>query len=141
MAKSTKFSKENQPKERKARGKSERTKLLEAFKREGRTEEGFYQVMVEQAFTSEDNFARGEVFKRLYPVAKATLPPCEFKFNAKGTAAQKANDILSAISTGDLPADVGLSLITAMASVIKIEEVTELEERIKALEEVTNEQI
>lgn len=141
MAKNTKFSKENQPKERKARGKAERTKLIEAFKREGKTEEGFYQVMVEAAFNSEDNFARGEVFKRLYPIAKPTLPPCEFNFDPTGTPAQKANDILSAISKGEIPADVGLSLITAMASVMKIEEVTELEERIKALEDSTNEQI
>ena len=140
MAENTKFSKDYQPKERKARGKAERTKLLEAFKREGKTEEGFYQEMVKMAFDGEDNFARAEVFKRLYPIAKPTLPPCEFNFNPNGTPADKANDILSAISNGELPADVGLALITSMASVMKIEEVTELEERIKALEDATDEQ-
>lgn len=136
MAKETKFSKDNQPKNR--RGKSERTKLLEAFRKEGKTEEGFYQKMVELAFSSEDNFARSEVFKRLYPIAKPTLPLCEFEFNPKGTPTEKATDILNAISNRDIPADVGLSLISAMASVLKIEEVTEIKDRLDKLEGLMN---
>ncbi len=138
MAKSTKFSKENQPKERKARGKAERTKLLEAFKREGKTEEGFYQIMVEMAFNGEDNFARAEVFKRLYPIAKPTMPPCEFEFNPNGTPAEKANDIMNAVSNGEIPADIGLSLMSAMASMLKIEEVTEIKDRLAKIEEALN---
>lgn len=138
MAKSTRFSKENQPKERKARGKAERTKLLEAFKREGKTEEGFYQVMVEKAFNGEDNFARAEVFKRLYPIAKPTMPPCEFEFNPNGTPAEKANDIMNAVSNGEIPADIGLSLMSAMASMLKIEEVTEIKDRLAKIEEALN---
>lgn len=136
MANETKFSKDNQPKNR--RGKSERTKLLEAFKKEGKTEEGFYQKMVELAFNSEDNFARSEVFKRIYPVTKAIMPTSEWKFPAKGTPLEKADAIYKAISEGNLPPDVGLSLISSLTNLIKIEEVTEIKDRLDKIEEALN---
>lgn len=126
------FSKENQPQNR--RGKSERTKLLEAFARKNKKPEDFYDNMVDLAFNAEDNFARSEVFKRMYPIAKPTLPTSEWEYPSKGTALQKADSIYKAISNGDLPADVGLALITALTNIIKIEEVTELKDRIDRLE-------
>ena len=133
MANETKFSKDNQPKNR--RGKSERTKLLEAFKKEGKTEEGFYQKMVELAFNSEDNFARSEVFKRIYPVTKAIMPTSEWEFPIKGTPLEKADAIYNAISKGKLPPDVGLSLISSLTNLIKIEEVTEIKRDLEEIKE------
>lgn len=132
MSNKGQFSKENQPRNR--RGKSERTKLLEAFERKNKTPEQFYDNMVELAFDSEDNFARSEVFKRMYPVAKATMPESEWEYPVTGTPLQKADAIYKAISDGDLAPDVGLALISALTNLIKIQEVTDLEDRIKQLE-------
>ena len=136
MSEKGKFSKDNQPQNR--RGKSERTKLLEAFKRKQRNPEDFYDSMVELAFTSEDNFARGEVFKRMYPIAKSVMPTGEWEYPSSGTALQKADAIYKAISEGDLPADVGLSLISALTNLVKIEENTELKDRLDKIEEALN---
>ncbi|AUR86904.1 hypothetical protein NVP1091O_01, partial [Vibrio phage 1.091.O._10N.286.52.B12] len=132
MSEKGKFSKDNQPQNR--RGKSERTKLLEAFKRKQRNPEDFYDSMVDLAFTSEDNFARSEVFKRMYPIAKSVMPTCEWEYPSSGTALQKADAIYKAISEGDLPADVGLALISALTNLIKIEETTELKDRLSEIE-------
>ena len=42
---------------------------------------------------------------------------------------------MNAISNAELPADIGLSLISAMASVLKIEEVTEIKKEIEQIKE------
>lgn len=133
------FTKENQPKNRRARGKAERTKLIEAMKRAGETEESFYDQLITRAFNPEDSFAAKEVLTRLYPIPKATMPTSEWNFPADGTALDKANSILIAISKGEIAPDVGHSLISALTSLIKIQEVTELEDRIKALEDSCDE--
>lgn len=130
------FGKDKQPKNR--RGKAERTKILEAMARQSKTEEEFYDYLVTRAFNPEDNFGAPELLKRLYPIPKATLPLCEFNFNPEGTPAQKATDILNAVSNGEIPADIGLSLISSMASVLKIEEVTEFKDRLDKIEEALN---
>lgn len=128
------FSADNQPANRRARGKAERTKLLEALKRSGNTEEGFYDLLIERAFNPEDTFAAREVLIRLHPVPKATLPKTEFDFDPTSSPSEQAAQIMEAVSVGDMPADIGVSLINAMASVMKIREIDELEQRIKALE-------
>ncbi len=137
MAKETRFSKDNQPKNR--RGKSERTKLLEAFKRKNKKPEDFYDSMVDLAFSSEDNFARSEVFKRMYPVAKATMPTSEWEFPVDGTPLEKASAIYMAISNGDLAPDIGLALISSLTNLVKIEEVTEIRDRLDVLERLNDE--
>lgn len=135
MAKSsTSFSSENQPAKRKGRGRAERTKLLEAFKKVGKTEEGFYEHLVERAFNPEDTFAAKEVLTRLFPADKSTMPCVEFEFDETKSPKEKADQILKAASRGELPPDVAMMFIGAITSSLKIEEVTELKDRIEKLE-------
>ena len=134
----TQFSKDKQPTKR--RGKSERTKLNEALKRQGKNEDGFYDMLVTRAFDPEDSFAAKEILTRIYPVPKAVLPPMNFAFNENGTLSQQATDIMLASSQGGIPPDVAGIYIGAISNMIKIRELTEFEERIKTLEAAADEQ-
>ena len=128
------FSSENQPKNRKGRGPSERTKILEAMKRKGITEDGFYDLLVERSLSPDDSFALKELLSRFSPLKKSVMPDVEFEFNKEGTPVQQVSQLLDAISQSKVPPDVGVMLITAIKNAIDIEVNTELKERIEKLE-------
>ena len=138
MGKETRFSGDNQPNRR--RGKSERTKILESMKRVGKTEEGFYDLLVERAHNVEDQFSYAELLKRLSPIQKSVMPIYQFELNTKLDHHQQAQQVISAISSGEIPADVGSMLIGSITNMLKIKEVTDFENRLKALEESQNDQ-
>jgi len=126
------FGKDKQPVKR--RGKAERTKIIEAMARQSKTEEDFYDYLVTRAFNPEDNFGAPELLKRLYPIPKATLPMVEFDFDEKASLSVQASQIMKASSSGKIAPDVAGTFIASIASMLKITEITDLEERIKALE-------
>lgn len=137
MAKTkTSFNSENQPKQRKARGKSERTKILDSFKRLSRTEEEFYDLLTEKAFNPEDQFSFKELLNRMSPIPKAVAPVYKFELPKSAKPHEKADYILTAIADGELPSDVGNVCIQAIKAMIDIEEYTDLKERIIKLEEM-----
>ena len=138
MAKSsTSFDKDTDHAGRKPRGKSERTKILEAMKSAEKTEEGFYQLLVTKAHDPEDNFAFKELLSRLSPVPKAVNPLYEFPFDVDGSPHKQALQIIDAIATGKLPSDVGNIIITSISSMLNIQEKTDFEERLKAIEDAS----
>jgi len=128
------FSSTNQPKDRKGRGKSKRTKLIEAMERAGETEEGFYDLLIRKAFNPDDDFAMKEVLNRMYPMKKAVAPSIEFDFDEKQSLAVLSENIMKATAVGDIPPDISKMMMDNVSSMIKIKEVTELEERIESLE-------
>ncbi len=137
MAKSsTSFDKDTDHSNRKVRGKSERTKILEAMKRDGKTEDDFYDLLVTRAANLEDNFTFKELLTRLSPVPKAVNPLYEFPFDIKGSPHEQALQIIDAISDAKIPSDVGNIIITSISSMLKIQEVTDIDERLKAIEEI-----
>ena len=136
MSKETRFSKENQPK--RGRGKSDRTKILEAMKRQGKSEDGFFDLMVERAHDPEDTFAFKEMLSRLAPIPKATLPLVKFDFDKNAKPHEKADQVITAIADGVMPPDIATILITSIKAMIDIEEGTELKERIEKLEAALN---
>jgi hypothetical protein len=138
MAKSsTSFNKESQPNERKPRGKSERTKILESFGRLSKTENEFYDLLTVKAFDPEDNFSFKELLVRMSPVPKAVNPLYEFTFDIEGSPHKQALQIIDAISDGKLPSDVGNIIITSISSMLNIQEKTDFEERLKAIEDAS----
>ena len=140
-SKSTKFSSEQQPKNRKVRGKAERTKLLEALKRKGKSEDSFYDEMLDRAFNKEDPASPAlikEVISRLYPTSKATLPVVEFEFDETGTAAQRAGQILKAASEGIIPPDVANTFIAAISNTLKIDEMSDLRADVEEIKAILN---
>lgn len=135
MAKSkTSFDTDKQPTKRKPRGKSERTKILEAMKRQAKTEDGFYDELITRAFNPEDNFTFKEVLSRMSPIPKAVSPIYKFEFDEKALPHTKACQILKAMADGDLPSDIGAMFINGIQSMLKIKEVTDIDERLKAME-------
>ena len=142
-------------KEMPSRGKGAKTLILDAMRERAvleltedstkeDAEKAYFGFLAEAAFNPTpdtavvSNTCLATLSKKGWPDMKATLPLCEFNFNPEGTPTQKATDILNAVSNGEIPADIGLSLISAMASVLKIEEVTEIKERLDKIEEALN---
>ena len=132
----TSFNKKNQP--NKGRGKSERTKILEAMVRAGETEEGFYDLLMTKAFNPEDNFTFKELLNRISPIPKAVSPIYKFNLPEDAKPHVKADYILIAMANGDLPSDIGNICIQAIKAMIDIEEYTDLKERIEKLEATLN---
>lgn len=132
---STTFGKKKQPSKR--RGKSERTKILEAMARAGKTEEGFYDELVTRAGNPDDNFTFKELMSRLSPIPKAVAPTIEFDIDENSTISQKAEQIIIGISKGRIPPDLGNQLIVSMSSLMNIKEKTEFEDRLKAIEDAS----
>jgi hypothetical protein len=119
----------------KGRGKSDRTKILDAMKRKGKTEAGFYDLLIEKAFNVEDNFTFNELLKRLSPIAKSVAPMIEFNFPEKAVPHKQAIAVMKAISDGKIPPDMGTLFIASIQSMLKIQEVTDIDERLKKMEE------
>ena len=130
----TSFTSENQPESRNSRGKSPKTKILEALKRLAKTEDEFWDLLVMRALDPEDNIALKEVLARLSPAKKATMPKIEFEFDANATPSIQASQILAAASDGIIPPDIAQIFISSIASMMKIEEVTEIANRLTAIE-------
>lgn len=128
----TSFSKDNQP--RRGRGKSERTKILESFRRLSRTEEEFYDLLTEKAFNPEDQFSFKELLSRMSPIPKAVAPFVKFDFDAKANLHEQSGQVLEAIAKGELPPDIGGSILAGISSMVKVKEVTDIDERLKAME-------
>lgn len=133
--KGTQFSSENQPETANRRGKSPKTKILEALKRSAKTEDQFWDLLVMRALDPEDNIALKEVLARLSPTKKATMPKIEFEFDANATPSIQASQILAAASDGIIPPDIAQIFISSIASMMKIEEVTELSRRLREIEQ------
>ncbi len=135
MAKTkTSFNSDNQPKQRKPRGKSERTKILESFKRLSRTEDEFYDLLTDKAFNPEDQFSFKELLSRLSPIPKAVAPLINFTFDKEGSIGQQSAQIVDAIAKGEIPPDLGNLLMGSMQAMYKIKELSEFAEKLDQLE-------
>ena len=129
------FTEDYQPK---TRGKSVRTKFLEALKVEGKSEDGFYQLCVKRAFDPDDNFAFKEVLSRLSPLAKAVAPTINFDFPDNAKPHVQAEAVMKGIAEGIIPPDLGAQFISSIKAMVDIEENTDLKERIEKLEALLN---
>lgn len=134
----SKFTSDNQPKNRKGRGKSERTKFLDALKARGHSEDDFYELLIDQAMDEKSPMAMNEILRRVSPIPKAVAPSIEFDLDKKAKPHVKAGQILDAISNGEIPPDIGATLISSIKAFVDIEEFTELKRRIEKLEAVLN---
>ena len=135
------------------RGRDKRTLILEAIKEAAllglsdgstreQTEKAVFSHMAKVAFSpsGENQVAQSGtcltlLMKKGWADLKPQDPLIEFEFDSGGTPLQKANQLMSAISNGCIPPYTGLSLINAMAAVMKIEEVTEIRQEIDRIKE------
>lgn len=124
---------------RTSRGLSDRTKILNAMKRAGKTENGFYDFLVSRALDVDDNFALKEVLARISPLKKAVMPSVEFDFDVNTSPASQVSQLLDAASKGEIPPDIASTFIQSVKAAVDIEEATDLKERIESLEKLLNE--
>lgn len=152
--KDTKFSSDNQPekKKRKPRGEGYRTKLIKALKAEGQSEEDFYRYCVQVAMGTRTGSRGGvlknqkpdtqmlkEIFKKIYPDQKSTLPVYNFYFPEEGSLLEQAQSIVMAMGSGEIPIDAGKVMLDSINICGSIEEKQDLVDRIEALEKLLNE--
>lgn len=155
MARAGTFSSDNQPANRKPRGKDKRTLLLESLMAvvnvdedgeykevvadKDEAEKLFNMQLVKRALTVKDPASAQlmkEMLERLYPTSKATLPAIEFPFREDGSASDKIEDVQKAVANGTLPVDMGNTMVNMIVAGIKVFEVTELAERLARIEEM-----
>lgn len=129
------FTSENQPENKGRSSGWFRKKLIDSLKRQGMTEEGFIDLLVEKAITDGGVFL-SELMKRYSPQHKQTYEPTPFDFDPAWTHLQKADAIMLAMSTGAMPPDVGHTIIEGIKKMLEIEEVTELAKRLEAIEKL-----
>lgn len=151
MAKSgTTFGKDSQPSNR--RGKGKQTLILEAIKEasvlglkgessKDDTEKAVFRFMAEAAFNPTadtapmSSFCLGQLMKKGWPDVKSVMPCVEFDFDENAEPAVQASQVMKAASDGLIPPDIANTFVSSIASMLKIEEVTELQKRLEAIEE------
>ncbi len=80
-----------------------------------------------------------EFMKRTFPPLKPTGEAVKFNFPLDGTATERTASVLKAVSDGEIPVDVGQTIIGIIKDSVIIEEGTDLKERIAKLEALINE--
>ena len=141
MAKSTtSFSEENQPEERKPRGKGKKSLMLEAISAVCGDEQEFLRKVVSIGLGDKVNDVAPNptlltlVLNRIEPPFKAVAPMVEFEFNKDLKPHEQAAQVLQAVSNSEIAPDIGQMFIGSIKAMIDIEEFTDLKERIEKLE-------
>lgn len=145
---STSFAKDKQPEN--GRGKAKKTLILNAIKKASlmgtnpdstrdEAEEAFFvHVATQAANLTGEHF--GLCLKILadkgWSSVKPTMEHVEFEFNAEATPANQAAQVMKAASHGLIAPDIANMFISSIASMLKIDEVTELQARLEAIEKV-----
>lgn len=130
------------------RGKSFKTLLLDVIREESllelnasstkeQADKAFIKHAATRAFTTSDpNSAMllKEFMSKSYPSLKPTLERFSFSFPKSGTDSQKALSIVEAISSGELPPDVGQLVMSIIKDNSVIEANSDLKDRIEQIE-------
>lgn len=74
---------------------------------------------------------------RLCPPYKSAAAPVNIALPESASLTATARAFITAAANGEIPADLASSLVSAVASVVKIEEVENLRTRLEALERAT----
>lgn len=149
----TSFTKDKQPVNRTPRGKSNKTIILAAIRAASvdglatnapkeKVEKAFFTHIAKSAFNLEDS-NRGMCLKLLADKGWANLKPSNelvtFDFDPEADLHVQAGQVLGAVATGRLPSDIAGNFINSISSMLKIQELTDFEARLKAIEDA-NEQ-
>ena len=78
------------------------------------------------------------ILERLLPAVRPTYAPVEFDLDENAPLADQARQILAAVASGQLPPDQGRALVDAVAAVVRVVELDEIERRLNAIEGQNN---
>ena len=96
------------------------------------------EALIAKALEGDTTAAR-VLLDRVLPVAKSEALPVSLPGVATGTLTERAESALKAVGNGTLAPDTATSLVATVGALARIRETEELEARIRALEERTNE--
>ena len=131
------------PESRKPRGAGWRKKILLELEKEGKTEEDFIRHCLAKAFDDKSplQFKMLEmVIQRLSPLEKSVLPTFAVNFKHGATPADKIDSLIEAVGNEEIPADVAAMLVQMIKVAIEVKELTELVQRLEALEALIRDQ-
>ena len=74
------------------------------------------------------------VLSRVAPTLRSQSQTVNFDFDPSGSISQQVEQILRAVSTGEVPPDLGKQIIDAVQALSSIRTAEELEQRITELE-------
>ncbi len=132
------------------RGKAKKTLMLDAIREVCGDEKEFLRQVVEVGLggavktgPDEDDVEYRQanpmllnmVLNRIEPPLKSVSPLVEFSFNKNAKPYEQALQVLEAVSSGKIPADIGSVFVTSISSMLNIQEKTDFEERLKAMED------
>lgn len=72
--------------------------------------------------------------ERLAPAIKPTALPVEISHTVQGSMADTARAMVTAAANGEMPPDIAAQLVSALASVAKVEELETIKQRLEGLE-------
>ena len=145
----TTFSKTKQP--TRGRGKSTKTVILDAIREcaldglptnapKDKVEKAFFKRIATEAFKV-DGSNSSMCLKLLADKGWANLKPSnelvKFDFDPNADLHIQAGQVLNAVASGDLPSDIANNFINSISSMLKIQELTDFEERLKAIEDAS----
>jgi len=149
-ANNTSFSTDNQPQNK--RGLSTKTLILNAIKRKAlielpdnasntEIEEALISHITQRALNENDSHS-GMLLKLLSDKAWSNLKPSSelvtFDFNPSSKPIEQAHQVMDAVANGHINIELAKNFVSIINTTIKINEVTELEDRISHLERSLN---
>ena len=132
------FSSKYQPKNR--GGETKRTKLLNAMKKNGKSEEDFYSLYIQSALSQMSDgvmVGANEILDRIYRPPKQAMELVEFNLpqGEDVTPVEQAKAVLYAVSNGEIPPDVGAQLTSMIHTGLSIFEISELAKDVEEIKE------
>lgn len=112
--------------------------LMKAMRERWPNDEDYYAYLIKRATTVLDPAGPAmlkEIVERVTPKFKATMPKVTFDFTDGANSADKILEIITAIANGELPPDVGQMLVNMIRAEMEVREITELADRLAAIEE------
>lgn len=113
------------------KGSSTTTKLMQRMLEDA---DGVVDAVISRALEG-DTGAASLIISRILPTIRTQTEKTQFYFDAAAPIALQVEQVLSAISKGEVAADVGKQIIDAIGALSQIRAAEELEERISKLEE------
>lgn len=131
------------------RGRAKKTLILEAIKAaslmdtapdstQEETEKAFFTHIAKQAANPESensSMCLKLLADKGWSSIKPTMEHVEFTFDETAKPHEQAAQVMKAAASGQIPPDVAQAFIASIASMLKIEEVTELSKRLESIEE------
>lgn len=136
------------------RGRSNKTKILEALRKESfeslsedatndQCEVAFFRHIVRRIQDGVEDKDSGMLLKFLgdkgWSSMKPTLGSVEFDFDENLPPHEQASQVLAAAAKGHIAPDVAQMFVTSIANMLKINEITEIKDRLEALERMISE--